>query len=758
MKYLLHTMKQLIRSLVVMLLLTMTMAGQAQTSVPKPKRIYITQDVSGSMEGNKYLMANYAAQSIAVFSNEEDRVYVYYLGSKHDISSAEGYKNLQIEYNNLKGKNAYYEISDVSQFLKDYKANAQYQDWLFIIGDGDWNYGKAKAEFGVATLQLAQLIEDNDMQVCYLQTGNVDTIKYDFTTFLESLNAPTVDIRCSDTTASSVLGNCVYFTNRILGFSHTNVQLYQQDDRIVSFCSEYPLERCLLVYQTSQTVADETKIVKTTCNETILSVVVKGNPSTKKLVPKGKPFLNGMVWELSSPQTIPANDTVKVQFNQKVDVKNLKLYPYVDVAIVAKDTLVEASPNRFYICEKEDEALIRLMATDKFGRIFPPPLMRKMDVRIVVGNDTLSMNYDAADTSFFVVAAMPDQELSYFAFVESPGYFSRVSSLQTIVKKAEVCPPEWVPMITLPMQQFDPVTFETMFDGQGFGGRVDDSLLRIVAGSGSFEEVSLNGHDSWMLESGGVSFENGNIMLVQQPKSGLCECVFPNTLRYEVTLRSERGIQHDGKLYEGFVIPIEVPLEHREWWERCWVYVAVFGGLLLFLLYLRAMRKKHRFRKDAIVRAFVIDRFGNVVDKHYQQYLRNPKLGAWFARWFWPGDEKNTLTFVSPRIHSIDFIAGTPPSTIMIYTKIIDGQKIRVATYTPPEGDQKPPEFVELNDNDTIDVWKNNIVKEGFLEYVSGNTIGGGGFRFFNFILTLVAFAAECLVVWMLIKSLTTII
>ena len=52
----------------VILFLLLLAMGQAQSIMQKPKRIYITLDVSGSMKGNKYIMANYAAQSIAVFS------------------------------------------------------------------------------------------------------------------------------------------------------------------------------------------------------------------------------------------------------------------------------------------------------------------------------------------------------------------------------------------------------------------------------------------------------------------------------------------------------------------------------------------------------------------------------------------------------------------------------------------------------------------------------------------------------------------
>lgn len=43
-------------------------------SAQKPKRVYITLDVSSSMSGNKYVMANYTAQLLSVFCDPQDYV------------------------------------------------------------------------------------------------------------------------------------------------------------------------------------------------------------------------------------------------------------------------------------------------------------------------------------------------------------------------------------------------------------------------------------------------------------------------------------------------------------------------------------------------------------------------------------------------------------------------------------------------------------------------------------------------------------
>lgn len=752
-------MKLSIKLFIVLWLSTMALAVQAQSTAPKPKRIYITLDVSGSMEGNKYIMANYAAQTISVFSNPDDLVFLYYLGKSHNISGANGYKQIQNPYNSLTGQKTYHEISDLTRFVKDYRADARYQDWLFIIGDGEWDYSTAKSEFDQTVLSLKRTIEGGSLQVCYLQTGNTLTERYGFTTFLETMNSPVVDIKTSDTTAASVLGHCVYFANRILGFSNTNVELHQAGAKCASFRSEFPLERCLLVYQSSQPVANETKIAEANCHGTDLSVKVKGNPTTKPLVAAGKPVVNGMVWELSSPQTMPANDTVTVCFNQDVDVANLKLYPYVDVAIgmrpwsVAMDTLPATGSNRYFICDEENKVLVKVSATDQYGHKFPPRLMQRMEVRLAVAGCEVMATYSSADTTFQAVLDMPGDTLSYFTQVECPGYFSRISPSQTVMKSAEACPPEKVPLITLNEQRFEATDFGSMRDGRGFGGSIDDPLFNALAGKGAFDEISVDGRHGWMLEKPELTCENGYVTLVQRPRSELCECAFPEQLSYTLTLRSRRGILHEGMLYEGFVIPVSVPVEKRGWWDRCWLYVAALFGLLLLFLYIRALKRKRRFGKTSGIKSIYYDRYGEEVDDNYQLSLRKEGLGAWLARWFWPGTEKNTLSFVEPESTMMSFVAGDSINAVRIPRGSIDPSSVSVDGYDF-ENEYNKPDYIKLSNNGRIEILKHSEVKAGYLMYVAGEKTGDGFFRLVSSLLMIATVVAEGFVIWTLVKSL----
>ncbi len=753
-----RTMRLALKTCVIAFLLTLPFVGQAQTIAQKPKRIYITLDVSGSMDGNKYIMANYAAQTIAVFSNPEDIVNVYYLGKRHGIGSSNGYKQLQIPFNRHSGQNTYHEISDLSAFIKDYRPDPNYQDWLFIIGDGDWNYAKALANYEATTQKLSDLFATGQLQVCYLQTGNTLSTDYPFTEFLLLQSSPLIEIRRSDTTATSVLSNCTFFANKILGFSNTQVPLQQQGPACVTFRSEFPLDHCVLVYQSDKTNANEVAIASVECGKRRVNYHVKGNPSTKPLVQPGNQVLNGVVWELSCPQTIPANEAVKVCFNQDVDVKSLTLYPYVDVTLrmrpfsMVQDTLVRTGADLFKICDKDDHVLVKISATDKHNHKFPPPLMQRMNVKIIAGGKEVTAVYSAEDTTFQAVLEMSGDTLSYFSKVESPGYFSRVSPPQTVVKSDQVCPPERVPLITLPVQQFGAVTFDDLMSEGVFTGIINDTLFHALAAAGVFDNKTISTSHSWMLESAGFSVDGLAITITQKPRSGLCECAFPDTLRYEVTLRSTNGILYNGKLYEGVVIPITVPVVKRGWWMRCWGYFALFIGLLLFIIYLRALKRKHRFGKYASITAIRYNRYGEEDSLSFQILLREKNTSAWLSRWFLPTNEKRMPSFVSPDVSSIMFVAGESPTYVNVPKANIIPPHIVFPNYDP-ENDKDPSKFVRLNDKDKIEIMKNEFTKDGYLQYNSGKGIVSGNKLLFA-LLMLSAIVAEGFVTWMLVKSL----
>lgn len=755
-------MKQLIRSLVFILLLTITVASQAQPSASKPKRIFITLDVSGSMEGNKYVMANYAAQMISVFSSEDDKAVLYYFGEPHELSGVQDYKSIQIAFDHLdkKKQHTYNEISDLTRFLKDYSPNPDYEDWLFIIGDGDWSIQKgrydSKTEFEATWKKLRALLMKEDLQVCYLQTGNEITDNYIFTDSLTKISRPTIDISKSDTTAQSVLDNCNNFVNRILGFSNQPIVIKQEADQCVAFESEFPLERFVIMHQSGK--VGELKINSIDFSNVPIAsndIKLKGSPSTRLLVGEKGISLNGEVWEVRCQQGIPANEKVKVCFDAKVDASNLRLYPYVDVLMQMRpwgrsmDTLNELSHNVFSACDTLTQLNVVLTLTDRQDHKFPPPLMKKMDVQLFVEGNPVTIDYESADTTFRAIVPIPDDKVSYFVAVESPGYFRRstIDDPQT-VKKTLICKPdpEIVPLDTLPMHVFDAVSFKTLIDGRGFGGQIDDSLFSVIAALGDFDEhlvADLN--DYPYIGNVGIEFDARQLTFTHKPNSKWCECAFPDTLRYLVTLKSNSGILHDDKVYQGFVIPVSIPIDKRGWWIRCNLYVFVGIGIFLLFIYLIALLKKKRFRKNAMMTPVYYDYYGRRIEDQGGSKLRKDGFAAWFVRWFVPGRERNTLSFDSPEVPALTLVAADSDTVVNVDKSSIDPLTMHIKGYKPNDETDKL-KYVLLGDNNKIYITKSDGSDAGYLTFTTGEAIGGSAYRVFIILLILATIAAEVLV------------
>ena len=685
-----------------------------------PKRVYITLDVSGSMAGNKYIMANYAAQTISVLCDESDEVFLYYLGHRHSLSSRDSYKTLHKAFDALPPqKNNYYEVSDIAAFLDDYKSDPSYQDWLFIIGDGHWDWSQAEPTYRKATEKFRTLIQDAPLQVCYLQTGDMLSETYSFTEFLTSLSSPKIEIRKSDTSASSVAEQCRAYANRILGFSNTPIMLEQTDGNTISFKSDYPLESFLLMYQSTDKSAS-TKLESISSGGVQIPFKEKGNPSTAPLITRGASVIEGSVWESDSGTTIPEGQTVTAVFSGNVNSKDMTLYPYVDAVLhmtphsLAGGALSQRADGVFELCEKEDQVLLRIDLRDKKGAKLSPALMMKSDVTLISGGTTLPVTFEASDTSFHCTIKMPSDSVSYRAEAESRGYFSRISPTQSVIKAA-VCPPDIESLITLPEQIFSSILFSSLEEGNEFGGGIDDSLLVALLMEGEFDKISFQEESKSPLGSASIEMHSNRISFKDfRPIKGLCECAFPDALRFQVFIQSTEGILHDGKLYQGFIVPVTVPVDKSTWLVRCrWVIIAIIG-LILFFFYLAAITKKRRFGKNSRIEEYYTELFSE--QQYGRKKLREKGFAAWFKRWFIPFvPERRTLRFNASVPVLLHLEASHSSGGILINGSDYDEEKMTLEGHIASGSGKVPKKQIRWGNNQSMELAEGRL--KGRLKY-----------------------------------------
>lgn len=759
-----------------LILLSLTWSGLAQPLSQKPKRIYITLDVSESMAGNKYVMANYASQVISAFAGPDDEIRLYYFGQVQELDSVlKPFESLDRQK-----KRTYNEVSDLTRFLKDYQPLPHYEDWLFIIGDGDWSMKKgqydSQTEFEATwkKIKASPWFGDGRLRVCYLQTGNDVTEQTVFTDSLSVLSTrpghPAIDIRKSDDSAESVLENCLYFANRILGFSIESIAIGQAGSRCITFKSEFPLDRFVLMYQSVSSGKPEVASAGFgSVSIPVESILMKGTPSTDPLLGSaGGPLLNGAVWEIQYPAGIPADEEIRVCFNQDVDAANLRLYPYVDVSLQMlpfteeMDSLLRTGPEVFKISDQEERILVQLRATDKHGNKFPPALMQKMDVKIGVDGEEIPAVFSSADTAFQVLLDMPADTISYFSMVESPGYFSRITPSQTVMKSADLRAPEQVPLITLPEQSFSPVSFASIIDGNGFGGQVSDSLFLEIASFATFDEQDLDDHVHYPFlgKAGFTLSPDGSLSFTHVPKSDWCECAYPDAMQYTVTLRSSQGILYDGKIYEGFRIPVTIPVEKRGWWSRCKFYVIAILCFFAFLLYLLALLKKKRFHRGARLKVSYPTEDSPKEVERSGKPLREPGTWAWINRWFNPfADERRTVSFSRPRTGSLTFYATGSKNRIALKESCFNPKTMTIPNHVPSaqKGKGNKHGRISVSSGSQIEIKQvqgGSTTRLGHLKYVNEGKDTEGGFSTFVALLMTVCIGIMGLLVFILVKGL----
>ena len=182
------------------------------------------------------------------------------------------------------------------------------------------------------------------------------------------------------------------------------------------------------------------------------------------------------------------------------------------------------------------------------------------------------------------------------------------------------------------------------------------------------------------------------------------------------------------------------------------MFIVSFVGLLLLLVYLRSIRRKYRFAKDASMKPVYYDRNGDVVDILGELPLRSDEFGAKLTRWFWPAAERYTLYCNSPMVQGIEFVATESYAKVNVVKASIDSSKILIRDYDPDDKDDKS-KVVPVANNDKIIVMKDESNEAGYLLFQSGEKGGGQGFRMCMSFLLLAAMVAEGVVSWFLIQS-----
>ncbi len=252
------------------------------------------------------------------------------------------------------------------------------------------------------------------------------------------------------------------------------------------------------------------------------------------------------------------------------------------------------------------------------------------------------------------------------------------------------------------------------------GGHTDGTFKDphgLTINPGRFDITAESNYD-YLFDGIDATVKGDNIMLTFKPRNEWCDCFVPKEIKVNVILvpNSDEG-DDTGRV----VIPVAVPIaKEGTWLSRCLWVLILLGGLFIFVCYLVLLLRKNRFKKSAMITPVYYNYYGNSINDQGGTSLRKKGFLAWIARWFLPGDERNTLQWDSPTA-TISFAAADSNDVVNLPKEgNIDTESISISGYNPQK-DTEPRKPYKLGNNGRINIRKPDGSKAGYLIFSSGD-------------------------------------
>ncbi len=393
------------------------------------------------------------------------------------------------------------------------------------------------------------------------------------------------------------------------------------------------------------------------------------------------------------------------------------------------------------ICMDENQALVTIALEPDEGFTLSEKSLQKTKVDVFANGKTYPATLN--DGHFECVINIAHDTTAYYALVNCPDPDFELKTEKHYLVKSTDCIPSQLFVRTLDTIHAGDIQFADLKLGVnpikvGFPDSADYQNI-------NFEDYDIEvDYNNPFIESVTVTKNGKDLKLNPKLRNKWCGCFMPDSLTFQLKLTPKSG-KSEAK---PFKIPITFGVKYQSAGViRCsWVIVGLIL-LLLNLIYLRSLLKKRRFKKKASIKPVYYNKYGEEVDDGADQTLRRKGFAAWFARWFWPGAEKNTLSFFRPNISAMTFVASESQDVVEIPNSSIDSGRMALNNYTPGQN-------AKLGSNGKIDINDNFQKQEGFLQFIPYDARDGGGFRILLAILMTANIGAFIALSYILIKSL----
>lgn len=597
----------------------------------RTRQTYITLDYSGSMSGDKYMISNFTAQLITLL-NDRDEVCVIMNGVVKKISGTpDAYKQLRIAQPNVRqqwGDSQYRsQIGDIEAFNRNFRTDPDKNQWLFIIGDGNWN----TARYPAVTESFSKITASaGGLKIFYIPYGSSEFYPSDFTTFIRQLR--NVRIMNGSTSVRNVFNNSVVLIYYLTSADCQTPQTTIIDRQTAEVTTEIPAKKYLIFYQDNKTEQELPQIISAVSDTVKLNVSLLGKPSTSGLQYKNyQTLLSSALWEVEGKNNKPVS-FLTLKFDREIEPGKLKVFMFPDQSFLLKnDSIITVSSraNTSVPGTKSQESTILLNKSEFTNAL-----------KIASGHNNLSesgnVNRPTQTGLRPKITPLKPKAIIYQAPPLTPVTFRKSASQKPgtgyllYVKRNDLINPEKVDISF-------PVSYNLFFKDI-FSWTDEDKLIFLL-----------------------------------EPRNGFSQHLMPDTLDLNLIIQTKRNTLSKSATEEEITIKtatakVNIPVDEL---LRRLVY-----GILL-IIYLILLSRKARFKKGAMINYLS----GNETDHRISVLLRKKGFINWLNRWFNAFvAEKSAIVFEKTG-NNITFVARRKRSAIKIHKKDVDSSTMSFRQY-----------------------------------------------------------------------------
>jgi hypothetical protein len=667
------------------------------------RTIYITLDISGSMNGSKYNLANYGMQVLSVLNNNENVVLIISANPRKLKESS--YLNLQKGTSKIGSTNRT-EIEDIHSFNQEFSKSESDQE-IFIIGDGNWWDNEEILN------QFYENVSTGNIRVTFLEMLNNKKEEMMFEKFLIDKKIGKI-FKVEST--RDIIESINTITEEITGVSAIPSAKLKENKLCLSFTNELGLKNIKFVYQDNAVLSAIPDVLSINVNGQSVKFNNLGNPSNEKLT-KSSDMMSSRIYDLT--HNIPLGSKIEICFNKNFQKDKFKIYPVTEIEIsglsmksISGSEITQIDDHTVGVCKNDKHGEVSFQVIQK-GTSLPTDILEKVEVFI----HSNGKKYKAKLNNGQFSAQIPLTGDTTFYTVESElkGYFKKNSGINKIIK-TDKC------FEKPSSQKIPPMLFGSIQLSQLIrNGKISGQLVDENSGSSlnpKLFDIELENNYKHLFKNIKIEFkENNTIDLILEPRGYWCDCLMPDQLDINFKATPKSGQLIDGKQYAGIESVLIVKIDKNEsWLSRClWLLISLLASFIL-IYYLFLLKRKVRFGKGARIEFKAPGAGGTVFNLKYIStdfILRQKGFIAWLNRWLIPfGSEKRQLFFDAISLGLL-FTATNSVKRIQFPKASYNENTMSSDNYDPDSKNQ----FILMDENSPLEVKYNRQPIKYILNY-----------------------------------------